>query len=117
MQGLIRLLLQGVAVFVAAYILPGIYLTNFWYALLVALILSIVNVTVRPVLQLLTLPITVFTLGFFLLVINALMVMLVDFFVEDFAVKGFWTAMLFSIIISIVYWVLDGIFNDEKKRN
>lgn len=111
---LIRLLLQGVAVFVAAYILPGIGLTNFWYALLVALILSIINVTIKPVLQLLTLPITFFTLGFFLLVINALMVLLVDFLIKDFYVQGFWTAMLFSIVISVIYWVLEGIFSDER---
>jgi putative membrane protein len=112
---LIRLLLQGIAVFVAAYILPGINLTNFWYALLVALILSIINVTIKPVLQFLTLPITFLTLGFFLLVINALMVLLVDYLVTDFYVQGFWTAMLFSIVISIVYWVLEGIFSDDKR--
>ena len=113
-KALIRLLLQGVAVFVAAYILPGISLTNFWYALRVALILSIINVTIKPVLQLLTLPITFFTLGFFLLVINALMVLLVDYLIKDFYVQGFWTAMLFSIVISVIYWILEGIFNDER---
>jgi putative membrane protein len=114
-KGLIRLLLQGVAVFVASYLIPGIYLANFWYALLVALILSLVNVTIKPVLQLLTLPITFFTLGFFLLVINAFMVMLVDYFVKEFSVGGFWNAMIFSIVLSVVYWVLDGIFSDGKK--
>lgn len=114
-KALIRLLLQGIAVFVAAYILPGIKLTDFWYALLVALILSIINVTIKPVLQFLTLPITFLTLGFFLLVINALMVLLVDYLVADFYVQGFWTAMLFSIVISIVYWILEGIFGDDKR--
>lgn len=114
-KALIRLLLQGIAVFVAAYILPGIELTNFWYALLVALVLSIINVTVKPVLQFLTLPITFFTLGLFLLVINALMVLLVDYLVDDFYVQGFWTAMLFSIVISAIYWILDRIFNDDRK--
>ena len=112
---LVRLLLMGVAVFLAAYFIPGIKLTNFWYALLVALILSIVNVTIRPVLQLLTLPITFLTLGFFLLVINALMVMLVDQLVVNFSVDGFWTAMLFSIVITVIYWFLDAIFSDNKK--
>ncbi len=115
-QAILRLLLQSVAVFIAAYILPGIYLKNFWYALLVALILAIVNVTIRPVLQLLTLPITFFTLGLFLLVINALMVLLVDYLIDDFAVSGFWMAMLFSIVISVVYAVLDSIFIDSKNR-
>ncbi|HVD97141.1 MAG TPA: phage holin family protein [Cytophagaceae bacterium] len=115
-MGLVRLLLQAVAVFLAAYLLPGIYLTNFWYAILVALILSIINVTIKPILQLLTFPITVFTLGFFLLVINALMVMLVDFFLSGFAVRGFWTAMLFSIFITVVYWVLNDLVGDKQKN-
>lgn len=114
MRSLVQLLLQGVAVFLAAYLIPGIYLTNFWYALLVALILSIINVTIKPVLQLLTLPITFFTFGLFLLVINALMVLLVDFLIPDFAVKGFWTAMLFSIVITVFYWILDGLFGDNS---
>jgi putative membrane protein len=114
-SGIIRLILQSIAVFVAAYLIPGIYLVDFWNALLVALILSVVNITIKPVLLLLTLPITFFTLGFFLLVINALMVMLVDYFVKGFSVEGFWTAMIFSIVISVVYWVLDGIFGDKKK--
>ncbi len=113
--GLIRLVLQSVAVFVAAYMIPGIYLVDFWNALLGALILSVVIITIKPILLLLTLPITFFTMGLFLLVINALMVMLVDYFVKGFSVDGFWTAMIFSIVISVVYWVLDGIFGDKKK--
>jgi putative membrane protein len=114
MNGLIRLLLQGVAIFAASYLIPGIFLTNFWYALLVALILSVVNVTVKPILQILSFPITILTLGFFVLVINALMVMLVDYLIPDFSVKGFWTAMLFSIVNSIIFWVLDAIISDKK---
>ena|ERR1700761_9306792 len=115
MNSLIRLLLQGVAVFAAAHFIEGIYLENFWYALLVALILAVINVTVKPVLQLLTLPITFFTLGLFLLVINALMVMLVDYFVKEFSVDTFWHAMIFSIVISVIYWILEGIFGEKKK--
>ena len=114
--GLIRLVLQGVAVFAASYLIPGIYLADFWHALLVALILSVVNVTVKPVLQLLTFPITFLTLGFFLLVINALMVMLVDYFVKGFSVGGFLNALFFSIVISVIYWILDGIFGDKKNK-
>lgn len=115
MRALVQLVLQGIAVFVAAYLIPGIYLTDFWYALLVALILSIINVTIKPILQLLTLPITFFTFGLFLLVINALMVLLVDFLISDFSVKGFWTAMLFSIVITVIYWILDGIIGDNNR--
>lgn len=112
---LLRLILMGTAVFVTAHLIPGINLTNIWYAFLVALILSVVNVTVKPILQILTFPITLFTLGLFLLVINALMIMLVDYLMVNFSVSGFWTAMLFSIVISVVYWLLDAIFGDNKK--
>jgi len=114
MGGILRLLLYGVAISVAAYIIPGIKVTNFGYALLVALILTIINLTIKPILQILTLPITLITFGLFLLVINALMVMLVDNLLKDFSVKGFWTAMLFSIISSITYWILDGILGGDK---
>jgi putative membrane protein len=112
---LVRLLLMGIAVFVTAHLIPGIVVTNIWYAFLVALILSIVNVTIKPILQLLTFPITLLTLGLFLLVINALMIMLVDYLMVNFSVSGFWVAMLFSIVISVVYWLLDAIFGGEGK--
>lgn len=114
MGALLRLLLYGVAVSVAAYIIPGIYMTNFGYAVLVALILTIINLTIKPLLQILTLPITLLTFGFFLLVINASMVMLTDYLLKDFSVEGFWTAMLFSIVSSITYWVLDGLLGAKK---
>jgi putative membrane protein len=112
---LIRLILMGIAVFISARLIPGIGLTNIWYAFLVALILSVVNVTVKPILQILTLPVTILTLGLFLLVINALMILLVDHFMVNFAVTSFWTAMLFSIVLSIVNWLLDAIFGEDKK--
>ncbi len=115
-EGVIRLVLLAVAVFISAYILPGIELTNPWYALLVALVLSVVNVTVRPIIQVLTLPLTLFTLGLFLLVINALMVLLVDYLLDDFAVSGFWTAFFFSIVITLLYSVLDAVFGDKNNK-
>jgi putative membrane protein len=114
MKGLLRLLLYGVAVAVAAYIIPGIVLSSFGYAILVAFILTIINYTIKPVLQILTLPITLFTFGFFLLVINALMVLLVDYLLDGFYVGGFWTAMLFSIVSSLTYWVLDGLLGGKE---
>lgn len=113
MNGLIRLLLHGIAVSIAAYLIPGIKVTNFGYAILVALILTIINLTIKPVLQILTFPITLVTFGFFLLVINALMVMLVDYLVKDFSVKGFWSALFFSIVSSLTYWVLDSLFTNK----
>lgn len=116
MNGLVRLLLHGVAVFVAAYLIPGIAVTNFAYALLVALILLLVNVTIKPILQILTFPITIISLGLFLLVFNALMVLLVDSFLKDFYVNGFWSALFFSIVSSLTFWVLEALFSDSKKK-
>ena len=98
----------------AAYLLPGVHVHEYWDALLVALLVSLANILVRPILIVLTIPITILTLGLFLLVINALMVLLVDYFVDGFSVDGFWWALGFSLILSL----LNSLFGDltgEKK--
>ena len=84
-----------------AYLLPGVHVDNYGYALLVALVLSIANIFVKPILIILTIPLTIFTLGLFLLVINALIILLVDYLVPGFSVDGFWWALGFSLILSI----------------
>jgi putative membrane protein len=115
MNGIIRFLLNGLAVVLAAYLLPGVFVEHYGHALLVAAVLAIVNVVVKPVLILFTIPITFLTLGLFLLVINALMILLVDYFVPGFQVDGFWWALGFSLILSL----FNSLFNDltkEKKR-
>jgi putative membrane protein len=86
MGGIIRFLLSGLAVLFTAYILPGVSVTNYGYALLVAAVISLANVIVKPILILLTSPITVLTLGLFLLAINALIILMVDYFVPGFYV-------------------------------
>jgi len=101
MSGIIRFLLSGVAVLLTAYLLPGVDVEHYGYALLVAVVISIANVVVKPILVILTIPITIFTLGLFLLVINALIILIVDYFVPGFAVDGFWWALAFSLILSI----------------
>jgi putative membrane protein len=98
---IIRFLLSGLAVLLAAYLLPGVHVEHYGYALLVAAVLSIVNVVVKPILILFTIPITVLTLGLFLLVINALMILLVSWLVPNFQVDGFWWALAFSLILSV----------------
>jgi putative membrane protein len=95
-----RLLLYSVAVLITAYILPGVDIGSFWIAIVVAAVLSLLNGFLKPVLIILTIPVTVFTLGLFLLVINALIVLLAAGIVPGFAVNGFWWALLFSIILS-----------------
>ena len=101
MNGVVRFLLSGLAVLLTAYLLPGVHIEHYGYALLVAAVLSFANVIVRPIFVILTIPITVFTLGLFLLVINALIILLVDYLVPKFDVDGFWWALAFSLILSV----------------
>lgn len=108
---MVRFLLSGLAVTLTAYLLPGVNVKHYGYALLVAFMISVVNFFVKPLLVLLTIPITVFTLGLFLLVINAIIILLVDALTPGFAVDGFWWALAFSLIMS----VFNSIFNDLTK--
>ena len=102
-----RVLINMVAILIIAYIFPSImHVDGFMGALAAAFILGIVNAVVRPILILLTLPLTVFTFGFFLLIINGLMLGLASYFVPGFYVSGLGGAIIGSILISIVSWIL-----------
>jgi len=104
---IVRLLINIVAILIISYLFPGlIWVDSFWAALVTAFLLGIVNAIIRPILVLLTLPLTLVTLGLFLLVINGLMLWLVSVLVRGFHVSGFWGAVLGSILISIVSWLL-----------
>lgn len=116
MNLIVRFLLNGVAVLATAYLLPGANVDTFWTALIVALVLAIVNIFIKPVLIVLTIPITLVTLGLFLLVINALMIMLTDYFVSGFMVKNFWWALLFSLILSLINSLFDDLFGAKSQR-
>ena len=102
-----QLIINMVAILIISYLFPKmIWVDGFWAALVAAFLLGIVNTILRPLLVLLTLPITVLTLGFFLLIINGLMLWLVSALVRGFYVSGFWGAVFGSILISIVSWLL-----------
>ena len=107
-------LISTVAVILLAYLLPGVHVASLWVAILVALVLGILNTVVRPVLVLLTIPITFFTLGLFLLVINILLVYLTSFLVNGFYVDNFLWALGFSFGLSIVSGILNLIFGKNK---
>jgi putative membrane protein len=109
MSFLIRLLLSAIAFMLAAYLLPGVHVDDFLTALVAAIVLAILNALVKPVFILLTIPITFITLGLFLLVINALIILLVDLLVPGFRVDGFWWALLFSIILSLIIAIFDSL--------
>lgn len=116
MNGVIRFLLNGLAVLLTAYLLPGVHVEHYGYALLVALVLAIVNAIIKPILVVLTIPITFVTFGLFLLVINALMIMLVDWLVGGFTVDGFWWALLFSLILSLFNSLFDDLTKQKSNR-
>ncbi len=113
MSLLIRLVLSGLAVVVGAYILPGVNVDGFLTAVVVAVILALLNVTIKPLLVILTIPLTVVTLGLFLLVINSLIILLADWIVPGFEVDGFWWALLLSLVLT----VLNALFSDLNKSN
>lgn len=96
-----RILLTGIFVVLLANFLPGVTVAGYWTAIIVALVLALLNLIVKPILIFLTLPVTLLTLGLFLFVINAVIILLVDAFVGGFNVSGFWIALLFSILLSI----------------
>lgn len=102
MTFILRILLTAVVVVFLANFLPGVEVTGYWTAIVVALVLALLNLIVKPVLVLLTLPVTIITLGLFLIVINAIIILLVDAFVSGFQVSGFWIAVLFSLLLSII---------------
>ncbi len=116
MSIIIRFLLSGVAVMLTAYLLPGAHVEDYWAALLVAVLISVSNVIVKPILVIFTIPITILTLGLFLLVINAVIILMVDYFVDGFYVDGFWWALAFSLILS-VFNSLFGDLTKEKDRS
>lgn len=115
MEIIINWLIGACAVMISAYLLPGIHVKNFLAALLIALVLGIVNATLKPILILLTFPINILTLGLFTLVINALLVLLTTLIVSNFKVDSFWWALGFGILLSIVNSFIHKCFSNYKK--
>jgi putative membrane protein len=115
-----RILISAVVILFLGWLLPGVEVASSWRALVTALVLSLINALLRPVLVLLTLPVTFFTLGLFLFVINAAMVLLAAKWVEGFEVDGFWWALLFSFLLAILNSWLQGLLlaghKDSERR-
>ncbi|MDX1630011.1 MAG: phage holin family protein [Fulvivirga sp.] len=114
MNFLIKLLLSAISVIITSYLLDGVSVDNFMIALIVAAVLALLNTIVRPILVFLTIPITIVTLGLFLLVINAVIILITDSIIPGFVVDGFWWALLFSIIVSILNALFQSLGNDTK---
>ncbi len=106
MKLIIQLLLTAIIVVVLAEVLTGISVDSFLTSLIVAALLALLNVTIKPLLVLLTLPATILTFGLFLLVINAVIILLLDYLIGGFGVANFWWALLFSLLLSLCQSIL-----------
>ncbi|MFH1296409.1 MAG: phage holin family protein [Bacteroidota bacterium] len=104
---IIQILILTFAVILTSYLLPGITVKSFWTALLVAIVLALLNAFVKPIMVALTIPFTLWTFGLFLFVINALIILLAGALIKGFEVKGFWWALIFSIILSLIQYLLE----------
>jgi putative membrane protein len=113
MKFILRLLLSALAVVLLANILPGVHVATFGIAVIVALVLSLLNFLVKPLLIILTLPVTIVTFGLFLLVINALIILMAGGLVSGFEVDGFWWALLFSLLLSLVQSILFAFLKED----
>ncbi len=107
MKFFFKVIISAFAVFISAHFLGGVTVEPFTTAIVVAFVLAILNILLKPVLIVLTIPVTVMSLGLFLLVINAFMVLIAAELVKGFEVAGFWWALLFSIILTVVNWLLE----------
>lgn len=106
---LLAWLVNTLALIAVAYLMPSITVSSFGAALIAALVLGLVNAIVRPVLVLLTLPVTILTLGLFIFVLNGLLFWMVASWLEGFHVAGFWSGVLGAILFSLVSWLLSAL--------
>jgi len=122
MKFILKLIISTLAVIVTSWLLPGVTISGindtdrFITALMVAIVLAFLNTVVKPILAFLTIPITIITLGLFYLVLNALIIIFAGKLVSGFQVNGFFTALLFSIILSIVTGFLELFFGTKEKN-
>lgn len=107
MKFILKVLVSAIAVFISAYFLSGVSVEPFTTAIVVAFVLAVLNALLKPVLVALTIPVTIMSFGLFLLVINAFIIQIAAYLVKGFAVANFWWALLFSMILSVVTWILE----------
>ncbi len=102
MNFLVRILISALVAFALAYVLRGIHVDSFWTALVFALVLAVLNILVKPILIILTLPLTLLTLGLFLFVVNTIVVLLASKLIDGFRIDNFWWGLLFSLLLSVI---------------
>ena len=116
MNFLLKIIIIAAISFGLAKVLNGVHVRDFWTAIIFAVVLAVLNVFAKPVLIILTLPVTLVTLGLFLFVVNALIVLLASRFVEGFSIDNFWWGLLFSLLLSLIMSVIDKQLDKDKKR-
>jgi putative membrane protein len=117
MNLLVRLILNAVAILLTSYLLAGVHVDGFFAAFMLALVLALLNAFLKPILVVLTIPITIFTLGLFLIVINAGVLLLASYWVPGTYIDGFWWAVLFGFIVSILNSILYGLAGENSNSN
>lgn len=113
MNLIIRLLITAIVAFLLTKVLPGVHFEGFSTAVIFAVVLGLLNLIVKPVLSLFGLPLTIITLGFFALVINAIIILIADYFIDSMNIDGFWWAFIFSILLSIITSLVNSMFADK----
>ncbi len=116
MNFLLKIIIIAAISFGLAHILNGVHVEDFWTAIVFAFVLAILNVFAKPLLILLTLPATILTLGLFLFVVNAIIVLLASRFVEGFRIDSFWWGLLFSILLSLIMSIIDKQVDQSNRR-
>ncbi|WP_298120870.1 phage holin family protein [Flavobacterium sp.] len=114
MNLLLRILITSSLVMILSYVMKGVHVDEFTTALTVAIVLGLLNFFVKPILLLFTFPLTILTLGLFYFVVNAIIILLCDYFVDGFDVNGFWNALLFSIVLSLSQSLVYKLTEDKK---
>lgn len=107
-------LINALCLLAVAHLVPGVHVVNFTAALIAAVVLGLVNTFIKPVLSLLTLPVTILTLGLFSFVLNALMFGLAAYFLSGFNVDGFWAALIGAVVFGVLSWIANSILLSEK---
>ncbi len=116
MKLILRILLSALAVVILSKILPHVSVDNYFTAIIVAIVLSLLNFIVKPILIILTLPVTIVTFGLFLLIINAIIILLADNLIGGFNVDGIWWALLFSLLLSFLQSILFSLLKEKDKE-
>lgn len=113
MNLIIRLLVTAIVAYLLTTILPGVHFDGFSGAVIFAIVLGVLNLTIKPILGLLGLPLTIITLGLFALVINAIIILIADYFIDSMEVRGFWWALIFSVLLSVFTSLANSLFSDR----